>query len=179
MGLTGHSEVKKEPKRHDGRFAADIEGDFVVFLIGFRMNKWWKIHRWFTIAFGIWPMLRRLREDPGSGLLAYELIYCRGFAIVQYWRSFEQLARYSRDRSDGHHKMWVWYNTHVNKSGDIGIWHETYHVQAGHYEGVYGNMPRMGLARAGKLVPMAEKGQSAAKRIGFSQKDEVGFPYYE
>jgi len=28
------------------RVAAQIEGDFVVFLIGMRINKPWKVHKW-------------------------------------------------------------------------------------------------------------------------------------
>jgi len=29
-----------------GRYTGTIEGDFVVFLIGMRVNKPWKVHRW-------------------------------------------------------------------------------------------------------------------------------------
>ena len=31
---------------HPGRYTAEIEGDFVVFLIGMRLNRPWKLHRW-------------------------------------------------------------------------------------------------------------------------------------
>ena len=31
------------------RMAAAIDGEFVVFLIGMRVNKPWKIHRWWPV----------------------------------------------------------------------------------------------------------------------------------
>ena len=31
------------------RMTADVEGEFVVFLIGLRINKLWKIHKWLRI----------------------------------------------------------------------------------------------------------------------------------
>ena len=31
------------------RLTVDIDGDFVVFLIGFRINKFWKIHKWLPV----------------------------------------------------------------------------------------------------------------------------------
>ena len=30
--------------------AAEIEGDFVVFPIGMRINRWWKFHKWLLVA---------------------------------------------------------------------------------------------------------------------------------
>ena len=34
----------------NGRMTADIEGDFVVFLIGMRFNKPWKLHKWWAVV---------------------------------------------------------------------------------------------------------------------------------
>ena len=31
------------------RMAAEMEGDFVVFLIGMRINKLWKVHKWLPV----------------------------------------------------------------------------------------------------------------------------------
>ena len=39
----------------NGRMTADIEGDFVVFLIGMRFNRPWKVHQW-------WPVLTGMRR---------------------------------------------------------------------------------------------------------------------
>ncbi len=38
------------------------------------------------------------------------------------------------------------------KDGSIGIWHETYLVEPGKFECVYGNMPPFGLAAATNSV---------------------------
>lgn len=32
-----------------GRMTADIDGEFVVFLIGMRINKPWKVHKWWPV----------------------------------------------------------------------------------------------------------------------------------
>lgn len=42
-----------------GRVTAQVEGDFVVFLIGMRINKVWKIHQWLAAAGRDVPDARR------------------------------------------------------------------------------------------------------------------------
>jgi len=49
-------------KRMSGR----VDGDFVVFLIGMRVNRWWKVHRWLRVGSGMPRMLRELAA-PGAG----------------------------------------------------------------------------------------------------------------
>jgi hypothetical protein len=34
-------------------------------------------------------------------------------------------------------------------NGNVGVWHEAYKVQAGQFEAIYANMPRMSLASVG------------------------------
>jgi hypothetical protein len=51
----------------------------------------------------------------------------------------------------------------VNKTGEAGIWHETYLVQAGQYEAIYNNMPERGLAAASRLVPVAESSRARGR----------------
>jgi hypothetical protein len=41
------------------------------------------------------------------------------------------------------------------------------------------NMPAVGLAAAARHVPIAQKGQSAAVRIGAATEDDVAVPFYE
>ena len=45
-------------------------------------------------------------------------------------------------------------------------------MRAGEYEAVYGNMPRVGLARAGEHRP-AGSTSTAARRIGARAEDEA------
>ena len=58
----------------------------------------------------------------------------------------------------------------------MGIWHETYRIQAGGYECLYANMPRFGLAAATAHVPVRKRGQSAAHRIDLDAVDHAVEP---
>ena len=71
------------------RMSAEIEGDFVVFLIGMRINKPWKPWKWLPVFFAMPRMLRELAQKPEMGLLGVEqyLGNPRRPLIVQYWRS--------------------------------------------------------------------------------------------
>ena len=51
------------------RVTADIDGDFVVFLIGIRVNAWWKLHKWVPVFRAMPRMLRELSAQEESGLL--------------------------------------------------------------------------------------------------------------
>jgi hypothetical protein len=147
------------------RMTAEIDGDFVVFLIGARINKKLDFARSLVDLGGrkgMKHMLDYLVAHPEKGLLAYEM----GFpTIVQYWRSFEHLEAFASNKEDPHLEAWRQYWRRVGRSGRSGIWHETYLVKAGQYEAIYGNMPPRGLGKAGRLVPMSES-SSARARIG-------------
>jgi hypothetical protein len=144
------------------RMTVQMEGDFVVFLIGMRVNRWWKIHKWFPVVMAMPRMLKELSQKPESGILGAEA----GIGmIVQYWKSFEHLEAYAKDRNGEHYPAWKAFNTKIKSNGDVGIWHETYKVRAGEYECVYNNMPKRGLGKVGELVPAIGKRESAAERI--------------
>jgi hypothetical protein len=140
---------------------AEIDGDFVVFLIGARLNN--KLHLLRSVMDlggrrGMKHMLDYLVAHPDKGLLGYQM----GLpVIVQYWRSFDHLEAFAKDMSDPHLEVWRKYWRRVRKSDRTGIWHETYRVRAGEYEAVYGNMPPIGLGKAGTLAPLA--GSSTAR----------------
>lgn len=148
------------------RLTVDMEGDFVVFIIGARVNNLWKLpkHRWFLRSMP--AMLKELADKPELGLLHYRQHFgLRSAMVIQYWRSWEDLERYSRNRDAEHFPNWVKFNKLVGSNGDIGIWHETYRIGAGQYEVIYNNMPAYGLGKAGKLVPAAGYKTSAAGRL--------------
>ncbi len=145
------------------RMSGQIEGDFVVFLIGMRINKPWKLHKWLPVFLAMPKMLRELESRPESGFLGS--IFGPKL-IVQYWRSFEHLEAYARGKDGLHWPAWVAFNKRSGKSrGDVGIWHETYLVSAGRYEAIYSGMPPFGLGRAGALVPASGHRDSARGRI--------------
>jgi hypothetical protein len=126
------------------RHSAVLEGDFVVFLIGMRIKKPWAVHRWLPVLWGMQPMLRSL--GPADGLLGYEQALIHGPAVVQYWRSQEQLDRFAHAAM--HKRAWRNWNKRIRDSDAVGIWHETYQVHA--HESVYVNLPVFGLAAAGE-----------------------------
>ena len=104
-----------------GRHSAQIDGDFVVFLIGMRINKPWKPHRWLPVFLAMPKMIRELERDPDSGFLgATQGFLTTGPTLVQYWRSFDDLERYARDPGARHLPAWRAFNQKVRGSGDSG-----------------------------------------------------------
>jgi hypothetical protein len=145
------------------RMTAQIEGDFVVFLIGMRINKPWKIHKWLPTILAMPRMIKELQRQPDSGFLGATQ---SALLIVQYWRSFEQLEAYAHSHDHEHWPAWVAFNRRMAASrGDVGIWHETYQVRASQYEAIYSGMPPIGLDRFAKLEPISGRYESARGRI--------------
>ena len=160
-------------KLNQGRWTAEIEGDFVVFIIGARVNSKWQLFRSMLDLGGrrgMNHMLQYLVEHPDKGLLGYQTM---GFANVQYWRSFEQLEAFAKDKNDPHLDVWRNYWKRLGKNDRSGIWHETFLVRDGEYEAIYGNMPTRGLGKAGRLVPVAES-VGARQRLRAATKGSTG-----
>jgi hypothetical protein len=161
-----------------GRFTADVAGEFVVFLIGMRFNRPWLPHRWLPIAAAMPRMVRVLDEHPELGCLGHQQWFGRTTIMVQYWRDFDALDRFARDKDLPHLEPWRRFNRAIRASGDVGVWHETYRVPAGGYEAIYANMPNFGLAAATERVPVARKGQTSAARIGARADDQPAVEPY-
>jgi hypothetical protein len=147
------------------RLTATMDGDFVVFLIGMRINKPFMIHKWLPVAAAMPQMIRELEQNPELGFIHAELWFSRTVIMVQYWRSMAQLIAYAKNREARHLPAWHAFNKTVGSGGSVGIWHETYAVSPGCYENVYVNMPRFGLGRAGSLQPATAGRQSAEARL--------------
>ncbi|NYJ06821.1 monooxygenase family protein [Petropleomorpha daqingensis] len=146
------------------RFSAEIDGDFVVLLIGPRFNKPWLLPQILGDLGGrrrgMKAMLTELAAHPEKGLLGYRM----GFpTIVQYWRSFEHLEAFARDPGDLHRPTWLEYFRRDTR-GRTGFWHETFLVRAGEYEAIYDHVPVAGLAAAGRPVPV-DRSSSARMRL--------------
>jgi hypothetical protein len=154
------------PKVQPGRFTAEMDGDFVVFIIGMRFNKLWKVHKWFPPFVAMPKMLRELQQHPEKGLLgARGSVGGRTITLVQFWRSFEHLEAFAKNQDDIHLPAWRAFNKRVGASGDVGVYHETFRVAAGQHETIYSNMPVMGLAAAGASVPVGKRTDTARDRI--------------
>ena len=144
---------------------AEANDDFVVFMIGMRVNHLWKIHKWLSPSLAMAKMLRELYENPELGFISHEQWFGRTSIMVQYWKSFEHLEDYAKNKSLEHLPAWAAFNKKVGDNGDVGIWHETFLSKPGSYECVYNNMPEFGLAKAMDCVPAKGKYQSARSRV--------------
>jgi hypothetical protein len=155
------------------RVSAEIDGGFVLFLIGIRINRPWKLRRWLPVLSAMPRMLKELEQRPELGLLHYRLQF--GFTsamVVQYWQSFEQLTAYAAARDAAHLPAWAAFNKAVGTGGDVGIWHETYIVEPGKYESIYVNMPAFGLGAAGRLLDATGRRASAKNRVAGAADDK-------
>lgn len=147
------------------RVTAATKDEFVIFLIGMRVNKLWKIHRWLPVTLAMVRMIKELVAMPDSDLLHVESWGGRTTIMVQYWRSFEALEEYAKSPESQHLPAWAQFNKLVNSNGDVGIWHETYCIKPGESEAVYNNMPMFGLAKATQCVPAQGNRKDARSRL--------------
>lgn len=151
-----------------------MDDEFVVFVIGMRINRLWKVHEWLPVALAMPRMLRELEADPESGLLNYETTAnVRTVVTVQYWDSFDSLREYARDVEKEHVPAWASYNESTAETGDVGIFHETYVVEPDDCETVYNNMPAFGLGEAGRLRRAEGSLETASSRLGTVEDDEL------
>ncbi len=151
-----------------------MDESFVVFVVGMRVNRLWKVHRWLPVAVAMPRMLRELDADPESGLLNYETVAnLRTVVTVQYWDSFESLRKYARDAESEHVPAWAAYDDSNADAGDVGIFHETYAVDPDDYETVYNNMPEFGLGVPGRLRRAEGSLETAGERLGVVEDDRL------
>lgn len=129
---------------------AEVEPeDVVVFLIGMRFNRWRKVRSWFPAFVGMPRMLAELAAHPEDGLLGARTYWSgRVLMVVQYWRSAEQLGAYARRSDRAHAPAWSRFNRTAARTGDVGVFHETYVVPREQVESRYLNMPPFGLGAA-------------------------------
>ena len=119
------------------RVTANLEGDFVVFLIGLRINRPLRVDQWMPVAAAMPRMLKELARQPELGFLHAEMWFSRTIFMLQYWRSMDQLIAYAKNKEAEHLPAWQAFNKNVGTSGTVGIWHETYAASPGSYENIY------------------------------------------
>lgn len=152
---------------HPGRFTAEHDRSLVVFLIGMRINHFRKFGKWLPVLRAMGPMIAELARNPQSGFLGTETMLrnYRTIVMLQYWRDFDSLEAYARDRDQRHWPAWTAFNTSVGNDGTVGIFHETYAVAAGAHETVYANMPLFGLGKVSGIVPATGSRNAARSRM--------------
>jgi hypothetical protein len=158
-----------------GRKHAEIEGDYVVFLIGARANKVVDGYfKWVGDAFK--EMIDELESDPSLGYLGSEsFVGDTGTLSVQYWKTAKELNAWASG-SMKHSLPWKNLMKKGRECSDYGFWHETHEVKAGRYETVYVNMPQMMLGNC-KNVKLADivsshRYNTAAGRMGNGEKKD-------
>ncbi len=152
------------------------QGELAIFLIGMRVNRWWRVDQWLPAAAAMPKMIRELYaakaaaergqgRDPG--FLGHRLLIGgRGPTVVQYWRTVGDIYSYAASADREHRPAWTAFNARARRSpGAVGIWHETYAVPAGGHESIYVAMPPTGLAAATAVVPVASRGETARERL--------------
>jgi Domain of unknown function (DUF4188) len=159
-----------------GRFSAEIDESFVVFLIGMRVNNIWAVNKWLPTVRAMSPMLNTLHQYPDKGFLGQESFFrfspiCT--MMMTYWKSFEHLEYFARNTDDPHLEPWRAFNKSIGNDGTVGIWHETYLIGAGQSESIYVNMPVFGLAAATRHVPSVGRKETARRRLGGNNSSAI------
>ncbi|MEO7034057.1 MAG: DUF4188 domain-containing protein [Polyangiaceae bacterium] len=153
---------------HNVRMTNAAEGEVVVFLIGMRVNRWWKPWQWLRTAMAMPRILRELGGHPELGMLSTEAWFGRTTILLSYWKTMDHLLAYAKLRNAEHLPAWRAFNKHIGVNGDVGIWHEAYRVPAGNFETVYLNMPAFGLGKASGVREARGAHVSAAGRLGLA-----------
>ena len=154
-----------------GRYAADVEGDFVVFLIGMRINKPWNVRGWWHTFATMRPMIKELEANPELGLISAHLAWSAARPSSSTGARYEHLDRYARNADKRHLPAWKkWNQASRGVRRGRHLARDLQGARAAEYEVVYGNMPRLGLAsrrgaRAGHRRRAARpRGGSARRR---------------
>ena len=149
---------------NEGRYTAVQQEDITVFLIGMRVNKWYKVNKWLPVFLAMPPMMKELNQNPSLGCLNTEMFFrSRMNILIQYWDSVEHLQTYSK--MPKHLKAWKKFLKLVKDNDAVAFYHETYNVEKGQSENVYINMPDFGLGKVYDVEAVSQKTQSANKRL--------------
>ena len=105
-----------------GRMTHAYEGELVVFLIGMRVNRWWRPDLWLPVFSAMPPMLAELSKDPDSGMLGYRLLLGEGGPmLVTYWSSHQKLYAYASNPDAAHRPAWGRFNKRARRApGAVG-----------------------------------------------------------
>lgn len=162
-----------------GRWTANIEGSFCVFLIGVILNGHIPNKEMDNMKRAFDDMVKELESDPekfgylGGHGYSSQNIRVDGAMAVQYWRTQEQLMAYARNGMRKHIPAMNWSSKVVKASDHIGFWHESFHVEDGAYECIYVNCPQMLLGKASSVIPAVGTRRTARGRLGKTDGDDL------
>ena len=148
------------------KFTANAKEPLILFMIGGQVNNLLKIYKWFYIAWNYLAMIRWLNKHPESGYLSghlYMRVFPFGMMLMSYWRSWDDLEAFARLKDGTHLKTWVRYMHDADSS--MAIWHETYVIEPGKFEVVYGNTVPYGLSKATGAIPVEGRQHNGRGRL--------------
>jgi len=150
-----------------GRWTVPVEAGGVVFLIGMRINRVRSVRSWLPVVLAMPRMLVEAQRDPARGLLsARTFVSGRTVLVRQYWTDVASLQAYALDSRAEHLPAWRAFNARARRAGGaVGIFHETYPVDAGAFETIAVDMPRSGAHEAFGAVPVVSARDRAADRL--------------
>lgn len=146
------------------RVTAQLDGEIAVVLVGVSAHAWWKPWRWWPARRALMAMKSELENEEvvlGQHLWSGSMRWM----LVQYWRSFADLETWSKDAERSHIPAWADFNSRFVGGVDLGVWHETYLIDAGSFECVYSSMPPWGLAAATTTIPATGRLAKARNRL--------------
>lgn len=153
-GRPRHSALRLTSDVLPGATSATPSEGTVVFLIGMRVNRWWRPDQWLPTFRSAFPMLKEVhREADELGFLGMHVWFGRTTLMLQYWESMEALLAYARSAEATHVPGWRDFNRRVGADPSVGVWHEAYVTSPDRTHVVYRNMPPFGLGRVTEMVP--------------------------
>jgi hypothetical protein len=153
------------------------EGPLALFLIGLRVHKPWRLGI-LRQAGGAMPRMiaeleanRAAAERGEAEHLGYlgsrTVLDLRGPTVIQWWRSTQDIHAYANAATREHRPAWVeFYRAAKADPTAVTIWHETYAVEPGGVESLYGGPGAFGLASLAGSVPVGRRGETARERLG-------------
>ncbi len=147
------------------RMTAIIDKPFVVFLIGRRINRPWKISQCYPLTSGHAAHAEGAGGRPRARLPGRVDVGRSHHHHGAVRGSFDALEHYAKERDSAHLPAWREFNRRIASGDDVGIWHETCLVNPGQYECVYHNMPPFGLGKVGRLVEASAALSTARGRL--------------
>ncbi len=152
---------------NEQRMTAEVEGEFLVFVVELRIHQWWRFRKWYPAVRAMTKMLVELLEKPEFGLMHYEYWFVfRRQVFLMYWRSYEHMHDWVLNKDATHIAGWKMLNRLMKDYPKVlGFWHESFIVQTNQYESFYRNVPTVGLGKAGSLMPVIGRMPTAAARL--------------
>ncbi len=153
------------------------DGPLALFLIGVRIHKPWKLAIVRRAGAAMPRMIGELEANRAAAergeadhlgyLGSRTTLTLTGPTVIQWWRSVDDIYAYANAASLAHRPAWLdFYRAAKADPSAVTIWHETYAVEPGGVESIYGGPGPFGLADLAGTVPVGRRGETARARMG-------------